>query len=429
MKIVEIIEKKVNKKELTSKELEYAFYGYLKGDVKDYQMSSLLMAILLNGMTDDELFNYTNLLINSGEKINFSDNDKRVDKHSTGGIGDKISLLLSPLLAANDVHIAKISGRGLGFTGGTIDKLESIPNFNVNLSLEEFIDFSEKDGISLMNTSSKFAPLDKVIYALRDVTGTVSSKYLIAASIMSKKLLTNSKYIFIDLKCGAGAFFKTKEEAYEIADLFKKIASKFNRHLLIYITDMNAPLGNYVGNWLEVYEAIKILNNELDNNASKLAKKIASKLIAIINNIAEDEAYINVEESIKSGKALKKFDRWIKNQNGLIDYKHLEKTSAKYQYIVKAPESGYVSYQDVIKIGYGLNELGGGRTFKEDVIDSQVGFEFKFEVNDYVDQYDEILIVYSNKELSPEFVEKIQSTIIINQEKIDYSIIIDELEI
>ncbi len=427
MKIVEIIEKKIKNQELNKQELSYAFNGYLNGDVKDYQMSSLLMAILLNGMTDEELFIYTELLINSGDKIVFNDNEKRVDKHSTGGIGDKVSLILSPILAANDIHIGKISGRGLGFTGGTIDKLESIEGFNVNLTLKQFISQSEQDGISLMNTSSKFAPLDKVIYALRDVTGTVSSKHLIAASIMSKKLLTNSKYIFIDLKCGDGAFFKIKKEADEIVELFKKIALKFERELIIFVTDMDAPLGNYVGNWLEVYESIELLKGKMDNNALKLAKKIASKLIAIIYDMEENKAYQQVEQSITSGKAFERFDKWIKNQNGIIDYDALEESSAKYQYIVKSPESGYVSYQNILKIGYGLNELGGGRMVKEDAIDAQVGFKFLFEVNDYVEQYEETLVIFSNKELSPEFVEKIESTIVINSEKVDYKLIIDEL--
>ncbi len=425
MNIVQIIEKKVSKKELTKEELEYAFLNYLNGNVKDYQISSLLMAILLNGMTDNELFIYTEILINSGKKIVFEDWEQRVDKHSTGGIGDKISLILSPILAANGIHIAKISGRGLGFTGGTIDKLESIEGFNVNLSIDQFINFSKNSGISLTSTTNDFSPLDKAIYALRDVTGTVSSVHLVAASIMSKKLLTNSKNIIIDLKCGEGAFFKTQAEAKIISDLFIKIANKFDRKIFIFISNMNAPLGNFVGNWLEVYEAKEILSGNLNNNhAFQLSKIIAIDIISEIKNISLDASQKLVEDSITSKKALDSFKTWIENQGG--NFKKLisdPKKKTIFEYVIKAYDSGFVEFHNILNIGYGLIEIDGGRKTKDDSINPNVGFEFLVQSDDQIEKYSDIIKIYSDKELDSNFLEKIQDVILINKQKTNFKLL------
>ena len=428
MNVVQIIEKKISNKELTKDELSFFFDGYANNTIKDYQVSAFLMAIVFNGMTDSELFIYTQLLIDSGITVEFDDLDKRVDKHSTGGIGDKISLILSPVLAANGLTIGKISGRGLGFTGGTVDKLESIPGFRVSLTLEEFMKYSKEDGISLIGTSKDFAPLDKSLYALRDVTGTVGSKHLIAASIMSKKLLINTKYIYIDLKCGKGAFIKNVEQAKEITVLFKKIAKAFDREVFIIISNMDEPLGTFVGNHLEVYEAIEILKGNLKNDAFDLMLKTSSTLVSKIKGISSSEASEQIIESINNNSVFESFSKWIKNQGGDLDkFMDSGKKITKYEYIIKSSTDGYLFFEDVLKIGYGLIELGGGRKIKEDKINFGVGFEFLFKNNDYVSKYEEVIIVYSDDILSEEFLEKIRSSFSINKNKKEFNLILEEI--
>lgn len=425
MNVVEIIEKKIANKPLTNQEIKWVFESYLNQQIPDYQMSALLMAILFNGMSDQELFTYTEVLINSGKTIEYNDLDRRIDKHSTGGVGDKISLIISPILAALNVKVGKISGRGLGFTGGTIDKLESIPNIELELPLKTFVDLSQKEGIALISATDEFAPLDKILYALRDVTGTVSSLALIAASVMSKKLVANTKYLFIDLKCGNSAFLKNQDQAQELADILKRIATHFEREISIMISDMEQPLGNYVGNSLEVWEAIHILRDDLQNDAYVLAKEICTQVIAKIDKIDLNAAAKKVDQVITSKKAYKMFQKWIGNQKGnLKAFLEEDEFATKFQYVIKTPKSGYVSFKDSVNFGYGLIELGGGRKQKTDVVDSKVGFNILKKTNDRVEEYDELVSIYSNKELSEEFLQKIADIFVISEQPTDYKQVI-----
>ncbi len=425
MNVVEIIEKKIANKPLTNQEIKWVFESYLNKQIPDYQMSALLMAILFNGMSDQELFTYTEVLVNSGKKIEYNDLERRVDKHSTGGVGDKISLIISPILAALNVKIGKISGRGLGFTGGTIDKLESIPNIKLELPLEKFVELSQKENIALISSTDEFAPLDKLLYALRDVTGTVSSEALIAASVMSKKLVANTKYIFIDLKCGSSAFLKTEQQAQNLAKILKRIATHFNREIFIMISDMEQPLGNYVGNSLEVWEAIHILRDNLKNDAYELAIEICAQILVKIDKIDLDTATKKVEQAITSKKAYEMFQKWIANQQGDLDaFLEEGEFSTKFQYVIKTPKSGYVSFKDSVNFGYGLIELGGGRKQKTDAIDAKVGFNILKKINDKVEKYDELVSVYSNKELSEEFLQKIADIFVISDDPKDYKQVI-----
>ncbi len=428
MNIIQLIEKKGNNFSLTEEELKFLFQEYQEKRMPDYQMSSLLMAIKINGLNEEELFIYTKILLDSGKTIIFNDLERRVDKHSTGGVGDKVSLLLAPILAANKINIGKLSGRGLGFTGGTIDKLESIPGFNVDLTLEEFVSNSQEHGISLIGATSEFAPLDKSIYALRDVTGTVGSLELIAASIMSKKLVTNSKYIFIDLKCGSAAFFKTKEEALKAAKLFKKIGLHFGRKIFVMISTMEQPLGNFIGNKLEVWEAIDILRNETKNDAFLLTKEIASYIIAEINKVSFEEANKLVDKVIEDQSAFNKFIEWIKIQGGEIEvFLKQKRINTKYIYPIKTSSEGYVSFQEVDKLGYAVVDLGGGRKQLHDKINYNVGIQVLKKTNDYVKKFDEIMLVYSDKELSTKFLNHLKSLIKIEQNKVPFEMVIETI--
>ncbi len=421
MNVVQIIEKKITNQPLSDQEIKWVFNSYLDKQIPDYQISALLMAILFNGLNDQELFSYTEVLINSGKTIEFNDLDRRVDKHSTGGVGDKISLIISPILASLGVKIGKISGRGLGFTGGTIDKLESIPNIQLELPLKSFVELSQTEGIALISSTDEFTPLDKLLYALRDVTGTVSSKELIAASVMSKKLVANTKYIFIDLKCGSSAFLKTQQEAEELAQILKRIATHFDREIFIMISDMEQPLGNYVGNSLEVWEAIHILRDDLQNDAYELAKEICTQVIAKIDKISLNEATVKVEQAISSKKAYQAFEKWIGAQQGDLNaFLKEDVFRTKFQYVIKTPKSGYVSFKDSVAFGYGLIELGGGRKLKTDILDYNVGFNILKKTNDKVEKYEELVSIYSNKELSEDYLQKIADIFVISSEPKDY---------
>ena len=315
--IVDIINKKRLKEELSYKELEIFFNGYLDGKVADYQMASLLMAICINGMSDEEIFALTKIFIDSGDILDFDELGILVDKHSTGGIGDKVTLIIAPIVASCGCPVIKMSGRGLGYTGGTIDKLESIEGFRTDLSDEEIYEQVKKIGLVITGQTKDLAPMDKAIYALRDVTGTVCSIPLIASSIMSKKIASGADKILIDIKVGKGALISTVEEAQKLSELMIKIGKIYNREVRTKISDMNIPLGFCIGNSLEVLEAIDILQGREDNNfLVDLCYDLSSEMVSMSKGISKDEALLLVKEAVNKGYAYQKFLELVKAQGG-----------------------------------------------------------------------------------------------------------------
>ena len=391
MTIVDIINKKRLGNELSYDELAYAFNGYYHEEIPDYQMSSLLMAICLKGMTDEEVLNLTDIFISSGEKLDLSMiNGITVDKHSTGGVGDKTTLVVASIAASLGVKVPKMSGRGLGHTGGTIDKLESIPGFRVNLSEEEFINQLNTVGAAVISQTANLAPLDKKVYALRDVTGTVESIPLIAVSIMSKKIASGADKIVLDVKVGNGALLKDEKEAKEAARIMKLIGNRYNRQVEIMTTYMDIPLGIAIGNSLEILEVIRILKNEENNYLVALCKALSSKMVEIALGIDEIEAKKLVQESISSGKAYKKFEEIIKAQGGDLDG---IKVSTNTQEIYST-QSGSIVAMDAYAFGKLSLDLGGGRVTKEDKIDNTVGIILNKKVGDDVEKGDLLCTLY-----------------------------------
>ncbi len=390
MNIVDIINKKRVKEELTKEELEYAFNGYLNNYVKDYQMASLLMAICINGMSERETFDLVDIFIKSGDTLDLSFLPGiKVDKHSTGGIGDKITLIIGPIVASCGVVVPKMSGRGLGYTGGTIDKLESIKGFNVSLSEDEFLNALKKVGFAVTGQTSNLCPLDKVIYALRDVTGTTSSIPLIATSIMAKKIAGGADKILIDIKCGKGALITNLEEAKKLKTLMEKIGNFYNRETICEISDMNTPLGTNIGNSLEVLEAIEVLKGKT-GPLTDLAIKIASEMISLSKEIPLNEAKSLVLKSLQEGLAYKKFQEFVENQGG--DLNSLE--ISKHKEIIKSPKKGKVISINALNIGKLSCSLGAGRINKEDKIDYGVGIVLNKLVGDYVEVNDDLFTLY-----------------------------------
>lgn len=393
--IVDIINKKRLGLELSYSELDFFFNGYLKGKVKDYQMSSLLMAICINGMTDEEIFALTKIFIDSGDVLDFSEIPGiKVDKHSTGGVGDKTTLIIAPIVASLGIPVVKMSGRGLGYTGGTIDKLESIKGFNIALSDNQVFNQVKKIGVVVTGQTADLAPMDKAIYALRDVTGTVSSIPLIASSIMSKKIAAGADKILIDIKVGNGALLQKKSDANKLSDLMKKIGKFYNREVRTIISDMNVPLGHAIGNSIEVMEAIKVLKGEeTNNNLVDLCIELATEMVSMGKNIDRSIAYDEVVDSIKSGKAYNKFLELVKSQGGKIDSLRLSDDSIQ----IIATDAGIVKKIDALELGKLSVKLGAGRINKEDKIDYNVGIYLNKLVGDTVKKGDILATVYVNK--------------------------------
>lgn len=402
--IVEIINKKRLSQELTKEELEFFFNGYLKKDITDYQMSALLMAICINGMTDREIFDLTKIFIDSGEVLDFSNiKGIKVDKHSTGGVGDKTTMIIAPIVASLGVPVIKMSGRGLGFTGGTIDKLESIPGFRTDLSDQEIEEQVNDIGMVVTGQTSNLVPMDKLIYALRDVTATVESIPLIATSIMSKKIASGADKILIDIKVGSGALIKNKTDADKLAELMKKIGSFYNREVRCMITNMDAPLGYCIGNSIEVIEAIKILQNEEHSKLSELCIDLATEMVSMGKEINTDLARQLVEESITSKKAFKKFLEFVKCQNGDINSLALSNNIIE----IKADKDGIVKEIPANDIGLLSVSMGAGREKKDDVIDPTVGIKLNKVVGSRVKKGDLLCTLYVNKEIDAEKVRNI----------------------
>ena len=389
MNMLDIITKKKNKEVLTHEELCYAFNGYLNKEIPDYQMTSLLMAIVINGLTFEETFDLTKIFIDSGETFKF---DKKVcDKHSTGGIGDTVTLVAIPILGALNIPVVKMSGRGLGITGGTIDKLESIPGFNVNLTKEDYYNNLEKIGIVVGAQTNDLVPLDKVIYALRDVSGTTESIPLIASSIMSKKIACGADYILIDVKWGSGALVKTKKDAEVLANYLIEIGKRFNRNVKTIISDMNEPLSNCIGNALEVEEAINVLKGE-KNKLRETSLEVAGNLASMYLNIPYDEAYKSASEVLDNNKAYDMFKVWISNQGG--DLSKL-KISDKV-ILIKSNQDGIISHINALKVGELSVKLGAGRITKDSKIDYSVGIKLLKQSGDLVKKDDIIAKLYVN---------------------------------
>lgn len=401
MNIIDIITKKKNNEELSYEELSYAFNGYLKKEIKDYQMSSLLMAIVINGMSLKETVSLTDIFLKSGEQYHLRDiMDDVVDKHSTGGVGDTTTLIIGPMCASLGLKMAKMSGRGLGFTGGTIDKLESIPGFNVNLTKEELINQVKTVGYANCAQTDNLTPLDKVIYALRDVTGTTESIPLIASSIMSKKIALGAKNILIDVKYGSGALMKTKEEADELSNYLKKIGAYYDTNVECLIDNMSNPLSQAIGNALEVVEAINVLRGK-KCILRDTCIEIASKLLVMSKGIDENEAKRLSEESITSGRALSKFIEFVKAQGG--DLSKINVSDSKIE--VKAKHDGIIKNIDALGAAKLAAKLGASKMTLDDTIDYSVGVYLKKTKGMEVKK-DESLMTLFVKDFNQEFVEE-----------------------
>ena len=391
--ILDIINKKANNFELTKEELETIFMGYLKGEVKDYQMSAFLMAICINDMSDSEIFALTDIFIKSGDVLDLSFIDAiKVDKHSTGGVGDKTTLIIAPLVASCNVPVIKMSGRGLGYTGGTIDKLESIPGFTVDLTEEEIKKQAKEIGLVITSQTKDLAPLDKKVYALRDVTATTNSIPLIASSIMSKKIAGGADKIVIDIKVGNGALIKTKEEAERLSSLLIKIGTYYQKEVRTVISDMNRPLGHNIGNKLEVMEALDVLKGNTKGNLLDLSLTLASKMVSLGKGISEDKAMVEVKENLQNGKAIDKFLEFVKYQHGNID--ELEINAKVYN--IKANKNGTLKDINALNIAKLSEYLGAGRKSKDEKIDYNAGIVIKKEIGDEIKEGDILASLYTN---------------------------------
>lgn len=393
--ILEIINKKRLGYELSYSELDYFFNGYLNGEIADYQMSSLLMAICINGMSDEEIFSLTKIFIDSGDTLDFSDiSGIKVDKHSTGGIGDKTTLVIAPIVASLGVPVVKMSGRGLGYTGGTIDKLESITGFRVDLSDEEIIKQVKKINLVVTGQTADLVPMDKVIYALRDVTGTVSSIPLIASSVMSKKIASGADKILIDIKVGNGALLQRKEDAKKLSELMIKIGEVYHKEVRTVISDMNTPLGKTIGNSLEVLEAIDVLKGrEKDNSFVELCYDLATDMVSMGKEISKGAAHNLVLESIKSGSAYKKFLEMVGMQGGDIAKIKVSDNTFK----IKSPVSGKIKKINALELGKLALALGAGKINKNDKIDYSVGIKLNKLLGDSVKKGEVLATIYYNK--------------------------------
>ena len=418
MTIIDVIEKKKNKLELTTEEINFFVNGFTDGTIPDYQMSPLLMAIVLNGMTDRETFDMTNAMLNSGDVVDMSAlGGIVVDKHSTGGIGDSTTLALAPILACCDVFVAKMSGRGLGFTGGTIDKLESIPHFDTALSESEFFDVVKRVGCAVIGQTANLAPADKKIYALRDVTGTVNSIPLICASIMSKKLASGADTILLDVKYGSGAFMPTPELALELAKKMVAIGTLAGKNIGALITDMQQPLSDHVGNSLEIIGIVDVLRGK-KNRLYYEIREVALRLLALTGKYTLTTAEKAFQEAIDSGRALAKFAEMVRAQHGDESYiLHPEKFEIGTKDAVLAEKSGYVNGMIAADIGRAVTHLGGGRMQKTDVIDFSVGVIMKVAIGSKVKAGDVICEVYHNGKGLDEAKRLISNAVSIGKDK------------
>lgn len=431
MRFVDIINKKKEKLELTDEEIQFWIDGVVDGSIPDYQTSSLLMAIVLNGMSERETAYLAKAMMVSGDVIDLSTIDGiKADKHSTGGVGDKTSMALGPMVAACGLKVAKMSGRGLGHTGGTLDKLESIEGFNCFLSEEEFKNQVQEVGIAIIGQTGDLVPADKKLYALRDVTGTVNSIPLIASSIMSKKLASGSDTILLDVKYGEGAFMHTIEDAVELAQAMISIGNNLGRNTMAMITDMNQPLGNAIGNSIEIIEAIETLKGHGPKDFTELCMK-AGEIMLIQGKIAENEkeARSLLEDAINSGRAFEMFKNMVKAQGGNLEM--IEDTTllpkSKFITEVKSEKNGNIKVIHSEKLGILAMHLGAGRATKEDIINHGVGLKINCKKGDSIKVGDTICYVYHDEELKEEWLKQLHEAFVITNDKVEVSPLIEKI--
>ena len=424
MNILEIIAKKRDKNQLSKEEIEFFIEGYTNGGITDYQAAALVMAIFINGMDNEETTSLALAMANSGDVLDLSRFGKNVvDKHSTGGVGDKVTLILGPMLSSLGIPVAKMSGRGLGFTGGTIDKLESIPGYNVGISIEQFMKNVEEIGISLMGATLNLAPADKKLYALRDTISTVESIPLIASSIMSKKIAAGANKIVLDVTCGKGAFMKTKEDAVLLSKTMSEIGKLAGKETVCVLTNMDEPLGYAVGNSLEMIEGIEFLQNKMEPDVKEVVLELGAWMVKLSgkgDNLEENKKLLI--ENVENGKAYNKFLKLVERQGGDIEY--IKDTSkfekAKYILPVISNKTGYVKSLNAEKVGRISGSLGAGRIRKEDNIDMSVGIIIKKKTSDFIQEGDIVAYIHANnEELGKQKVDELLNVYEIVDEKVE----------
>ncbi|QOH63840.1 pyrimidine-nucleoside phosphorylase [Paenibacillus polymyxa] len=415
MRMVDLIEKKRDGKELSTEEINFIIQGYTQGEIPDYQVSALAMSIFFKDMNERERADLTMAMVHSGDTIDLSAIEGvKVDKHSTGGVGDTTTLVLAPLVAALDIPVAKMSGRGLGHTGGTIDKLEAIAGFHVEISKDEFVDLVNRSKIAVVGQSGNLTPADKKLYALRDVTATVNSIPLIASSIMSKKIAAGSDAIVLDVKTGAGAFMKTVEDAKELAHAMVSIGNNVGRKTMAVISDMSQPLGLAIGNSLEVKEAIDTLRGEGPKDLEELCMALGSQMVFLAGKADSlENAEEKLKEVIRNGKALEKFKEFIANQGGDASVVDHPERLPQAQYLIEVPakQDGVVAEIVADEIGTAAMLLGAGRATKESEIDLAVGLMLNKKVGDAVQKGDSLVTIHANREDVDQVIEKIYANI------------------
>ncbi|HCI1049858.1 TPA: pyrimidine-nucleoside phosphorylase [Enterococcus faecium] len=429
MRMVDLIEKKRDGNELSKEEIEYIVTNYTNGKIPDYQVSALLMAIFYQDMTNEEITNLTLAIANSGDVIDLSSLEGiKVDKHSTGGVGDTTTLILAPLVASVGVTVAKMSGRGLGYTGGTLDKLEAIPGFQIELSDEEFVRIVNESKVAVIGQSGNLAPADKKLYALRDVTATVDSLPLIASSIMSKKIAAGADAIVLDVTTGDGAFMKNIEDARRLAKTMTSIGKLANRETVAVISDMSEPLGEAIGNSLEVVEAIETLQGNGPEDLVEMCYALGSQMVVLAGKAkTTDEARTLLQEALESGKALAKFKEMIQNQGGdTAIVEHPERIlTARYTMELPAKQSGVVSKIVANELGIAAMMLGAGRKTKEEDIDHAVGLKLHKKIGDTVTKGESLLTIYSNDEEITSVIELLYKNIEIGESAMKPTLIHD----
>ena len=433
MNFVDIIRKKRDGLELSKEEIEYFAFSAADGSVPDYQLSALLMAICFNGLNERETLELTDAMARSGDMADLSGIDGiKGDKHSTGGVGDKTTLIVAPIVAECGVKVAKMSGRGLGHTGGTVDKLESIPGFRTSLEADEFTDIVNKCGLCVAGQSGRLCPADKKLYSLRDVTATVDNVSLIASSIMSKKLAGGADCIVLDVKCGSGAFMKDKDSAAVLAEKMVEIGRGAGRKIAALITDMDVPLGHNIGNSLEVIEAVETLKGNGPKDLTEISLLLAAKLLQLAGKGSFEECKALAKSKIFDGSALKKLAEMVELQGG--DASYINDTAlfpkAKFSFEVKADESGYISHMDTAGIGSVCVSLGAGRLCKEDSIDSSAGIILCKKTGDFCEKDDTVAVLYcSDKKLFADAELQFMNSVIFSNSKPDANdILLDIIE-
>ena len=433
MNFLDIIQKKKENKALSEEEIKFFIENYVKGEIPDYQVSAFLMAVYFSKLNLDETYYLTKAMLDSGDCVDLSEvPGSKVDKHSTGGVGDTVTLVLGPLLASVGLVFAKMSGRGLGHTGGTLDKLESIPGFNINIGGKEFVKILKKSNIAVIGQTENIVPADKLLYALRDATATVDNISLIASSILSKKIALGTDALVLDVKVGSGAFMKDVPSAVELSELMVNLGKKFGRNTKAIITSMNEPLGDAIGNSLEVIEAINILKGKKSGHLKEIALKIGSKLM-IMEGLAktEDEARKVLEGKISDGSAIEKFKEMVELQGG--DPSYIDDTDKfKKSSIIKdiiSEETGFVKFIEAIEVGIASRDLGAGRHKKGDVLDLSAGIYLHKKVSDFVEKGEKIATIYTEKENEVEgAIDRIKAAYTFSDKREDYKLIIEEID-